>query len=117
VTLDAEDVEAIARRVADLIRFQPESAELVDARELAGLLGVRRGWVYAHARELGGVRLGDGPKARLRFEITQAREALSPRIPVEGAPSEVPNLRRSPKRRQQTRDAWDANLIQGRRPR
>ena len=34
-----------------------EQPELLTAREAAGLLRVRLGWVYAHARELGGWRL------------------------------------------------------------
>ena len=59
MTLDGDDVEAIARRVAALIA--PSPRRLVDAAELAEHLGVKRGWVYAHAAVLGGVRLGGGP--------------------------------------------------------
>ena len=51
--------------------------DLVDAATLARLLNVDRDWVYANARRLGAVRLGDGPKARLRFDATRARAALA----------------------------------------
>jgi hypothetical protein len=70
VTLDAADIEAIARRVAELIAERPgePAARLVDAAHVAALLGVERDWVYAHADQLGAIRLG-GPKGRLRFDL------------------------------------------------
>jgi hypothetical protein len=74
MTLDAEDVEAIARRVAELVGQAPG---LVDAHSVAAELRVERDWVYAHARELGAVRLGDGPKARLRFDLRHVRERVT----------------------------------------
>lgn len=48
------------------------SPGLVDAATLADRLGVARSYVYEHADELGAVRLGDGPKARLRFDAEEA---------------------------------------------
>jgi hypothetical protein len=48
----------------------------VDARELADQLGVHPSFVYAHAAELGAMRLGTGRKARIRFDVEQARQAL-----------------------------------------
>ena len=62
VTLDAASVEAISRRVAELLRDAPLPGE-VDAQTVARTLGVERSWVYAHADEIGGIRLGNGPKA------------------------------------------------------
>jgi hypothetical protein len=50
---------------------------LVDAATLAAELGVSRDWVYEHAAELGALRLGSGPRARLRFDPVAARAALS----------------------------------------
>lgn len=50
---------------------------LIDASALAVELGVSRDWVYEHATELGALRLGSGPKARLRFDPAVARDALS----------------------------------------
>lgn len=51
-------------------------APLIDASALAVELGVSRAFVYEHAAELGAMRLGSGPKARLRFDPVAAREAL-----------------------------------------
>jgi len=54
--LDAASVEAVARRVVELIRSDGGSSiarGLVDAATLAAELGVERSWVYAHRDELG----------------------------------------------------------------
>ena len=82
--LSAEDVEAVARRTVELLRGEPTSVfALVDARELAALLGVSVDYVYAHATQLGAVRLGTGRRARIRFDAHSARRALeaSRRVP------------------------------------
>jgi integrase len=41
---------------------------LLTAADVAWRFNVDRSWVYAHARELGVVRIGDGPRPRLRFD-------------------------------------------------
>ena len=75
--LDPDDVEAIARRVAELLGAGPQApVRYVDAAHLARALGVERAWVYAHAARLGGVRLG-GPRGRLRFDLEAVREQLA----------------------------------------
>jgi hypothetical protein len=50
---------------------------LVDAACVAEHLGVSRGFVYAHAVELGARRLGSGPKARLRFDLEEINLQLT----------------------------------------
>ena len=78
LALDAATIDAIAQRVAELLADrQPEPSGLVDAATLARVLGVSRGAVYANAAALGAVRLGDGPKARLRFDVDKARAAMT----------------------------------------
>jgi len=52
-------------------------ARLVSPAELADWLNVDRGYVYEHASELGALRLGTGPKARLRFDLEDVRRRLS----------------------------------------
>lgn len=76
--LSSEAIEQIAERVAQLLeeRSGVLRAGLVDAGELARQLGVTRAWVYQHAGELGAVRIGSGPRARLRFDVQGAKEAL-----------------------------------------
>ena len=50
---------------------------LVGVRELAEYLAVQPSWIYEHADELGARRLGNGPRARLRFSLAEADERLS----------------------------------------
>lgn len=74
VGMKRAEIEAIVDRVAE--RLKAEEAEsrrsgepvLVDAATLARILGVSRATVYAHADELGAIRLGTGSHARLRFD-------------------------------------------------
>jgi len=54
-----------------------ESERLLSAVELAAFLNVTPDYVYLHADELGAWRLGDGPKARLRFDLDTVRERLT----------------------------------------
>ncbi len=79
-----ELVERIAQRVAELLRDQARTADepvrpvrLVDAATLAARLGVRREWVYRHARQLEAIRLG-GPRGRLRFDLDLALSLRPP---------------------------------------
>lgn len=74
--LDDETIERIAQRVVQLLGDlepdpSPARVRLVDAATLAARLGVRREWVYRHARQLDAVRLG-GPRGRLRFDLDLA---------------------------------------------
>lgn len=98
VVLSPESIEQIARRVVELLAGpngdRPNA--LVDAQAVAEALGVDRGWVYEHAVELGGVRLGDGSRPRLRFDLEAARAAVAcgahRRSQVQSAPVAEPNV-------------------------
>ena len=80
VAFEIDEIDAVAEHLAELAVSTPRAAVgLIDARELAERLGVARDWVYANADRLGGMRLGDGPRARLRFDVDRAREALAAR--------------------------------------
>ncbi|MGB0093165.1 MAG: hypothetical protein WBP81_11620 [Solirubrobacteraceae bacterium] len=59
-------VEAIARKVVEIVDARSTTFGFVDARELAEELGVSIDYVYAHGTERGAIRLGSGPKARIR---------------------------------------------------
>ncbi|MGB7685002.1 MAG: hypothetical protein WBL45_04390 [Solirubrobacterales bacterium] len=77
IKLDPEVVDAIARRVVALLEKRGlQRRELVDAAELARRFGIERTWVYSHAIELGAVKLGSGPKPRLRFDPEIAARVL-----------------------------------------
>ncbi len=77
--LHPDDVEAIARRVVELQaeRIPLGAPALVDATALAHAIGMSRAYVYEHADELGAVKVGDGKKPRLRFNMGVALAAFS----------------------------------------
>jgi hypothetical protein len=113
VTLDDDDIDAVAARVAELLRDQTGlSDRLVDAAILARSLNVDRDWVYANARRLGAIRLGDGPKARLRFDVARARETLAAADSGDQAPPDKLRPRRGRPRGQSP--PAGVRLIQGR---
>ena len=68
--LDHTSLEAIAREVAQLLGRddQPGAHGLLTARQVAARFNVERSWVSAHAGELGVIRIGQGPRPRLRFD-------------------------------------------------
>jgi hypothetical protein len=63
---DRASIRAVAREVAELLGRS--DGALLTARQVATRFNVDRSWVYAHADELGVVRLGQGPRPRLRFD-------------------------------------------------
>lgn len=73
-----ELAEVVAERVVEMLeqRDRRRVAGLATAAEVAEQLHVRKSWVYANQHRLGVIRLGDGPKARLRFDLEQATRAI-----------------------------------------
>jgi len=107
MTLDDQDIERIAatlaRHLTDHATASPtatgQGVRLVDAATVARRLGVTRNWVYAHADQLGAMRLGNG-RGRLRFDLAT--------LPLRAASDErpAPEPRRcTPGRRRRTRPA------------
>lgn len=69
----------VAERLQGLTAATVGPAErqgLVSAAELARELSVSRQTIYGAAAELGGVRVGTGPRARWRFDLDDARERM-----------------------------------------
>jgi hypothetical protein len=78
------DVEAIAECVVEQMRevLRPQLwLGLADAAEVARRLRVHENWVYAHAQELGVIRLGQGERARLRFNLERVAKTLGLEAP------------------------------------
>ena len=87
VLVKAAAVERLAVRVAELLE-QPllealearlaerDDGALVDAATVANALGLSRSTVYEHADELGAIRLGNGDKPRLRFDLERAKAGV-----------------------------------------
>ena len=55
---------------------------LLTPAQLAGWLGVDRGYVYAHAVELGAIRLPSKPNPKLAADADDARSVCSEGDPV-----------------------------------
>jgi hypothetical protein len=96
VELSPETIDAIAHRVVELLQeSSPQPNKLLTAAELARHFGVSRDWVYEHANELGVIRLGEGNRGRLRFDMQVAAEAISARTRTTTAqPTPTPKRRR-----------------------
>ncbi len=111
MTLDHEDIEAIADelagrlagQVADQVAARLEGASpgrreaLIDAQEVARLTGRTREWVYDHQGELGAIRLGSGPKPRLGFDparVLALMERVDDPTPVSTPPVAKPSRHR-----------------------
>lgn len=86
VHLDDDSVNAVAERVVELLRDGSMGSQLVDTAEVARRFSLSRDYVYAHADELGAVRLGSGPRARLRFDPTKVAEVLRSSSEAESGP-------------------------------
>ena len=85
-----EFIDAIARRVLELgagagADRLSAATGLLTVSEVARRLNVSAQWVYAHQRDLGAIRLGCGPKARLRFDVTAVLETLAGRTGATGS--------------------------------
>jgi hypothetical protein len=104
MTLDDQDIEriaaALARHLADhTAAVGAQGVRLADAATVARRLGVTRNWVYAHADQLGAMRLGNG-RGRLRFDLTK----LPLRATSDAKPAPQPR-RCTPGRRRRPRPA------------
>lgn len=104
VHLSPESVEAVALRVVELMSEgdQPRGDSLT-AAEVADRLGTTREFVYRNRARLGGAKLSDGPKARLRFPVEKVEAFL---LGEENAPQPHP-----PKRSRSRRSPRGANLL------
>jgi hypothetical protein len=84
VRLDPESIEAIARRLAEMLgdaAAQRPRRELISAEEVSRWWGVSRRWVYANAKRLGAKPIGTGSRPRLRFDPDEVAEQLGEPIP------------------------------------
>lgn len=104
-------VEAIASRVAAMLAERERPGRWLDPEGVAAVLNVERSFVYEHAVRLGGRRLGDGPRARLRFRLEDV-EAAFPCSPRRGSEvAESGTVEREPPRRRKPRAGTGAPLV------
>lgn len=80
MTLDADDIEAIAELLAEkLADRDPAVVRYIDVDAAARRLSLSPDWVRRHAAELGGSRMGDGDRGELRFDIREIDRAYAAR--------------------------------------
>lgn len=110
MTLDDEDIEAIANRVAAKLGMVRASG-WVGVEEVALRLGVDPDWVYRRWRALGGIKLGTAQNSPVRFDLARTL-AMAARLGEDAPAPESPSRRRGRPRR----DALEpgAELIRGR---
>ena len=117
MTLDDDDIEAIADRVISKLRRPMDG--LVGVRDVARALGMSPGWVYRHADTLGAQRLGEGRKRTLRFDLAQTVQRAAAVGAAALADSTLPSSAPRRGRPRKRADAAGLELIAprgGRRP-
>lgn len=72
MSLDPEDVEAIVRRVAELLHSANSTTQLVTAEEVARRTGMSLQWVYRNATALRARRFG----RCLRFDLKEVESIV-----------------------------------------
>ncbi|MBS1892631.1 MAG: hypothetical protein JST59_15140 [Actinobacteria bacterium] len=99
VELSPRSIEALATRLAALLgenhggAGRRDEGEMITAAEVARRWRVSRRWVYEHARELGALHIGAGPRPRLRFDPIEVAGRLG--APVIARSPGRPDARRS----------------------
>lgn len=96
--LHPDDLRELARQIADELTLRavvPSLPVLVDATAIARQFGLSRDTVYERADELGAIRIGDGPRPRLRFDPARVADRLAgDRSGGVEAPAAQPAIRR-----------------------
>jgi hypothetical protein len=115
--LDPDEVEAIARRVAEILtprlsEIAPGATRrLLTAAEVSEWWGVDRSWVYAHTTELGAIRLGSGRRPRLRFDPELVARSFDQQAPQ--SPEVQPRRRARRRSRPMPADSVDLLPLKG----
>jgi hypothetical protein len=108
---DEDFVDAVARRVVELLREEGvvsrEGPRLLTVAAVSQEFGVSTDWLYANARRLGAIRLGSGPRARLRFD----RATIADRIAKVASHASRDRSSQRGKRRRGTQDLADGELL------
>jgi hypothetical protein len=108
---DRSFVDAVARRVVELLREEGvvscEGPRLLTVAAVSQEFGVSTDWLYANARALGAIRLGSGPRARLRFD----RATIADRIAKVASHAARDRSSQRAKRRRGTREDANGDLL------
>lgn len=79
LTLTEEQLEHLADLLAiKLAAVRRPPPPMLTVEDISAAFQVSRAWVYENAARLGGVKLGPGQRAPLRFDADRVVEALNP---------------------------------------
>jgi hypothetical protein len=99
LTLSDEQLDRLADLLAvKLVAVKPPARPMLTVEDVCTTFQVSRAWVYENAGRLGGVKLGPGRRAPLRFNADRVAAALSPLTPSGSEPS-TPSTGRPRRRR------------------
>jgi hypothetical protein len=87
IRLDSASIDAVARRVVELLAEPTPLPTLLSARDVAARLDVAESWVRQHADDLGAIRLTEGNRPRIRFDPAVVAETLARRSPGKRSPT------------------------------
>ena len=108
---DASFVDAVARRVVELLREEGavsrQGPRLLTVAAVSEEFGVSTDWLYANAGPLGAIRLGSGPRARVRFD----RATIADRIAKVASRASRDRSSQGGRRRRSTRNGADGDLL------
>lgn len=68
----AELADLVVERLRSDAVAAPDRTGFVAAKVVADTIGMSADWVREHAEDLGGRRMGNGPKSRWRFDLAEA---------------------------------------------
>jgi hypothetical protein len=102
--LTEEQLERLADRVAiKLAAARPPARPMLTVEDICATFQVSRAWVYENAGRLGGVKLGPGQRAPLRFDTNRVTAALTPLMASPAVVTPTPASKKPPDRKRPTR--------------
>jgi hypothetical protein len=108
LTLSDQQLERLADLlVIKLARVKPAASPLLTVEDVCATFQVSRAWVYENAGRLGGVKLGPGRRAPLRFDAKQVAAALNPLTSSETVATPIPSTRPGRKRPKHLHPVYD----------
>jgi hypothetical protein len=79
LTFSEQQLDHLAELLAiKLAAARPPARPMLTVEDICATFQVSRAWVYENAGRLGGVKLGPGQRAPLRFDAERVAAALTP---------------------------------------
>lgn len=88
LTLSEQQLDHLAELLAiKLAAARPPARPMLTVEDICATFQVSRAWVYENAARLGGVKLGPGQRAPLRFDAKRVAAAFTPLAAETSAPA------------------------------